>query len=85
VLDLEQLAAHRGSVLGHLPSQPQPSQKAFETLIWDAAPLRSGAPGVVEAESKKVGNLRVPAALMDTMRASDCIAMTLSRRTACAC
>jgi len=80
VLDLEQLAAHRGSVLGHLPSQPQPSQKAFETRIWDQ--LRRFDPGhpvFVEAESKKVGNLRVPAALMDTMRASDCIALTLSR------
>ncbi|WP_343732555.1 tRNA 2-selenouridine(34) synthase MnmH [Duganella sp.] len=80
VLDLEQLAAHRGSVLGHLPSQPQPSQKAFETLIWDALRRFDPArPVFVEAESKKVGNLRVPAALMDTMRASDCIALTLSR------
>ena len=33
VLDLEQLAAHRGSVLGHLPNEPQPSQKMFETLV----------------------------------------------------
>jgi len=33
----------------------------------------------VESESKKVGNLRVPAALMDTMRGADCIAMSLSR------
>jgi len=80
VLDLEQLAAHRGSVLGHLPSQPQPSQKAFETMIWDALRRFDPArPVFVEAESKKVGNLRVPAALMDTMRASDCVAVTLSR------
>ncbi|NVM79414.1 tRNA 2-selenouridine synthase [Duganella sp. SG902] len=80
VLDLEQLAAHRGSVLGHLPSQPQPSQKAFETRIWDALRRFDPArPVFVEAESKKVGNLRVPAALMDAMRASDCIALTLSR------
>jgi len=80
VLDLEQLAAHRGSVLGHLPSQPQPSQKAFETMIWDTLRRFDPArPVFVEAESKKVGNLRVPAALMDTMRASDCVAVTLSR------
>ncbi|MTV36146.1 tRNA 2-selenouridine(34) synthase MnmH [Duganella radicis] len=80
VLDLEQLAAHRGSVLGHLPSQPQPSQKAFETMIWNVLRRFDPArPVYVEAESKKVGNLRVPAALMDAMRASDCIAMTLSR------
>jgi tRNA 2-selenouridine synthase len=80
VLDLEQLAKHRGSVLGHLPSQPQPSQKAFETRVWQV--LRRfdpSRPVFVEAESKKVGNVRVPAALMDTMRAADCIALNLSR------
>ena len=80
VLDLEQLAAHRGSVLGDLPSHPQPSQKAFETAIWGT--LRRFDPALpvfVESESKKVGNLRVPTALMDTMRAADCIALTLSR------
>lgn len=80
VLDLEQLAAHRGSVLGHLPSQQQPSQKAFESHIWDV--LRrfdASQPVFVEAESKKVGNLRVPAALMETMRGADCIALTLPR------
>ena len=33
VLDLEDLAAHRGSVLGDLPERPQPSQKWFESLL----------------------------------------------------
>ena len=33
VLDLEDLAAHRGSVLGNLPDRPQPSQKMFESLL----------------------------------------------------
>jgi tRNA 2-selenouridine synthase len=80
VLDLEQLAAHRGSVLGNLPSQPQPSQKMFETMVWEK--LRhfdSSRPVFVESESKKVGNLRVPDALMEQMRLSPCIALTLSR------
>lgn len=80
VLDLEQLAAHRGSVLGNLPSQPQPSQKMFETQIWDKLrhfdPAR---PVFVESESKKVGSLRVPGGLMDKMRASPCISLNLSR------
>jgi tRNA 2-selenouridine synthase len=80
VLDLEQLAAHRGSVLGSLPSQPQPSQKAFESRIWEVLRRFDPArPVFVESESKKVGRLRVPAALMEAMRASDCIALTLSR------
>jgi len=80
VLDLERLAAHRGSVLGHLPHEPQPSQKMFETRIWDT--LRrfdTRLPVFVESESKKVGNLRVPDAVMERMRAAPCIALTLSR------
>jgi tRNA 2-selenouridine synthase len=80
VLDLEQLAAHRGSVLGHLPHEPQPTQKMFETRIWNK--LRHFDPSLpvfVESESKKVGNLRVPDAVMERMRASPCIALTLSR------
>lgn len=80
VLDLERLAAHRGSVLGHLPGEPQPTQKMFETRIWDK--LRRfdpSKPVFVESESKKVGNLRVPDAVMERMRASPCIALTLSR------
>jgi tRNA 2-selenouridine synthase len=80
VLDLEQLAAHRGSVLGHLPTEPQPSQKAFESSIWQT--LRQFAPTkpvFVESESKKIGNLRVPDALMEKMRASSCISLILSK------
>ena len=80
VLDLEKLARHRGSVLGNLPSEPQPSQKMFESLIWDKLrrfdPRR---PVFVESESKKVGNLRVPDAVMAAMRKSPCIALELSR------
>lgn len=80
VLDLEQLAAHRGSVLGNLPTEGQPAQKAFESGIWQA--LRQFSPNqlvFVESESKKVGNLRVPDALMERMRASPCVSLTLSR------
>ena len=78
VLDLEGLACHRSSVLGLVPGQPQPSQKRFDSLIWHA--LRQMDPGrvvYVESESKKVGNLRVPDALMDAMRASPCLDLQL--------
>jgi tRNA 2-selenouridine synthase len=80
VLDLERLAAHRGSVLGNLPGEPQPSQKMFETRIWGK--LRGfdpSRPVFVESESKKVGNLRVPDAVMERMRAAPCISLMLSR------
>lgn len=76
VLDLEALAAHRGSVLGNLPDQPQPSQKMFESLVWNA--LRQFSPSrpiYVEAESKKIGALRVPEALIAAMWASRCVVL----------
>jgi tRNA 2-selenouridine synthase len=80
VLDLEQLASHRGSVLGHLPSEPQPTQKRFESGVWHS--LRQFDPNrivFVESESKKIGNVRVPDALMAKMRASPCVSLQLSR------
>jgi tRNA 2-selenouridine synthase len=71
VLDLEALARHRGSVLGGLPGAPQPSQKHFETQIWErlraADPTR---PVFVESESRKVGRVQVPEALIHAVRAS---------------
>ncbi|MDO9421078.1 MAG: tRNA 2-selenouridine(34) synthase MnmH [Herminiimonas sp.] len=79
VLDLEKLAAHRGSVLGDLPAAPQPSQKRFESLLWELLiKFDPSRPIFVEAESKKVGKLRVPDLLMEKMRASPCTAVTLS-------
>ena len=79
VLDLEDLAKHRSSVLGRIPGQPQPSQKHFDTLVWDT--LRKFDPQqtvFVEAESKKVGNVAVPMSLMEAMRQSPCIDLQLS-------
>ena len=78
VLDLEALAEHRSSVLGLIPGQPQPSQKQFDTRVWNA--LRSFDPSRVvwaESESKKVGNVSVPDALMTAMRASPCARLEL--------
>jgi tRNA 2-selenouridine synthase len=74
VLDLEGLAAHRGSVLGNLPERPQPSQKMFESLLLKAlSSLESSKEVFVEGESKKIGQLQVPDALIARMRASECV------------
>lgn len=78
VLDLEAIACHRSSVLGHIPGQPQPSQKRFDNLIWQHLQRFDPArPVFVESESKKVGDLRVPEALIEAMRASPCIDLQL--------
>jgi len=79
VLDLEQLAQHRGSVLGDLPGDPQPAQKAFESAVWNT--LRHFDPSkvvYVESESKKVGNLRVPLHLIERIRNAECIHLQAS-------
>ncbi len=71
VLDLEALARHRGSVLGHLPHEAQPTQKHFDTLIWNF--LRRSDPArpiLVESESRKVGQCHVPEALIEAIRAA---------------
>ena len=79
VLDLELLANHRGSVLGLVPGSPQPGQKQFESRVWDALRRFDPArPVIVESESKKVGDLRVPDKLIERMRASPCIRLELS-------
>ena len=76
VLDLEGLAAHRGSVLGHLPDRPQPSQKMFESQLLHALMrLDPQRPVFVEGESKKIGQLQVPDGLISRMRASRCVAL----------
>lgn len=78
VLDLEGLARHRSSVLGLIPGQPQPSQKAFDTQVWDALRrLDPARPVFVESESRKVGNVAVPEALIAAMRASPCLRLEL--------
>ncbi len=82
VLDLEDLAAHRGSVLGNLPGRPQPSQKMFETLlVQEISNLQAEKPVYVEGESKKIGELQVPDALMTRMRASPCILLETELET----
>src|SRR5574343_1725778 len=74
VLDLETLACHKGSVLGVLPDQPQPSQKTFETLLWQAlSAFDPSRPVYVEAESRKIGRMHVPEALMERIRNGECL------------
>ncbi len=79
VLDLEGLAQHRSSVLGAIPGVPQPSQKAFDTRIWDALRRFDPArPVFLESESRKVGNVAVPEPLMAEMRErGECLNLVL--------
>jgi len=68
ILHLEALAAHKGSVLGDLPGVAQPSQKSFETAIHQVLTgLDPSRPVYIEAESRRIGRLRLPQAIFDAI------------------
>ena len=71
VIDLENLARHRGSLLGAYPKEEQPSQKLFETLLWShLKTLNPDQPVFVEAESSKIGRIQIPDTLWQVMKGS---------------
>lgn len=79
-LDLEDLAAHKGSVLGGLPDRPQPAQKHFETTLCARMQVLDPArPVYVEAESRKIGLVFVPEPLILAMRRAPCVMIDASR------
>jgi tRNA 2-selenouridine synthase len=71
VLDLEAIAAHRGSIIGAIPGTAQPTQKYFDSLLLQKlSTFSTTRPVWIEAESKKIGNVQVPSALLETMRSA---------------
>ena len=79
-LDLEGLAAHRGSLLGALPERAQPAQKSFDTALVQALrALDPARPVFVEAESRRIGTITLPVALIEHMRASPCVVVDVAR------
>ena len=62
VLDLEEIANHRGSLLGNVG--PQPSQKSFENALHQTLQsFRPDQPVFIEAESNRIGSRSLPATL----------------------
>ncbi|MBN2428679.1 MAG: tRNA 2-selenouridine(34) synthase MnmH [Deltaproteobacteria bacterium] len=61
IIDIEDLAGHRGSAFGALGKGSQPSQKAFEASLWNCLKkIPPGAWGLTEGESKNIGRLSLP-------------------------
>lgn len=109
ILHLEELAAHKGSVLGKLPGKEragppqaflgppggetersegfggesviqQPSQKMFESrLLQTLGRLDVSRPVFVEAESRRIGVLQMPDALIAAIRAAPCLRIDAPR------
>lgn len=61
ILDLENLANHKGSLLGKIPGLKQPSQKLFESKLYHQIKQLDLRKNVyIEAESSKIGNIHIP-------------------------
>jgi tRNA 2-selenouridine synthase len=80
ILDLEQLANHRGSSYGRLGQPPQPTNEQFWNLItihW--AKLNRQKPVWIEAESKRIGLCRIPQEIVEQMMRSPIVEVIRSR------
>jgi tRNA 2-selenouridine synthase len=70
-IDLEGLAAHKGSVFGAEASRAQPAQKLFESALFDRLrAIDPARPIAVEAESSRIGRLVLPKRIWRAMRAA---------------
>lgn len=79
-LDLEALAAHRGSLLGALPGEAQPSQKAFDTaLVYALRGFDAARPVFVEAESRRIGSITVTTELIHNLHEALCVSVEAGR------
>lgn len=69
VLDLEGLAAHRGSTFGSYEQACPSTQKNFDaSLLQELQRLRGSKLIMVEGESKRIGNIYVPDFLFTAMK-----------------
>ena len=73
VLHLEEMAKHKGSVLGNYHNEPQPNQKFFESDIYNHLHFKFKPDKIVwvEYESFKIGNITVPKLVSNKMMESD--------------
>jgi tRNA 2-selenouridine synthase len=68
VVDLEDLALHRGSLLGGLNQPGERTQKDFDSLLWNQLSEPRGDYLVLEGEGGKIGRIFVPGTVADAIR-----------------
>jgi tRNA 2-selenouridine synthase len=78
IIDLEDIACHKGSAFGSHKMPPQPTQEMFENLLslklgflsCEKHNLSTPSPIWLEDESQRIGNLNLPNAIWQNMRSS---------------
>ena len=71
VIDLENLATHRGSAFGKIGIYSETNQKKFESSLWyELYNLKNEKLIIVEGESKKIGKINLPEGFYNLMKKS---------------
>jgi tRNA 2-selenouridine synthase len=71
IIDLEGLANHKGSALGGIDQNPQPSQEMFENLLgMELSKYDETTQIFLEDESQRIGNMQIPMPMWHNMRKS---------------
>lgn len=78
VIDLEDLANHKGSLLGTIGEEPQPSQKMFDSLLYNELKSYGSKLFFIEGESRRIGKLFLPKGLMDKLNGGTKVRITSS-------
>lgn len=69
VVDLEALAHNRGSVYGNVALPPQPTQKMFETKLFNELwQMQNEKYVIMECESKRIGRVTLPNSVFNAMK-----------------
>ncbi len=80
VLDLEELASHKGSAFGNIGMDRQPTTEQFENnLYWEWHQLNMDEPIWVEDESPNIGDVNIPMHLFQKMRQSPVFFIEISQ------
>lgn len=80
-VDLEQLALHRGSLLGGLNQPGERRQKDFDALLWEELRHQRGDYLVLEGEGGKIGRIFLPASVAEAIRTGLPVHVSASVRT----
>ncbi len=81
VIDLEQLANHRGSSYGHIGMPPQPTNEQFENnlaMAWNS--FDSSKPIWIENESRRIGKNSVPTGIYNQIRTAKIINLHIDKQ-----
>jgi tRNA 2-selenouridine synthase len=69
VLDLENIANHRGSAFGNIGLPAQPTNEQFENLLaFELHQMNAGIPIWIEDESSMIGRCKVPTKIHEAIR-----------------